>query len=49
MRTAVEVSRDGALVVDGELRHVFVDLSTREKAPIPPWLRSALAPWTVRG
>jgi acyl-CoA thioesterase FadM len=47
MRTAIEIRREETLVVEGELRHVFVDLATREKSPIPDWVRSALEPWTV--
>jgi acyl-CoA thioester hydrolase len=43
--TAIAVTRDGAPIVDGEMRHVFVDLGTRAKAPIPDWVRGALSPW----
>jgi acyl-CoA thioester hydrolase len=34
-------------VVRGSLRHVFVDRRTLSKTPIPDWVRSGLAPWTV--
>jgi acyl-CoA thioester hydrolase len=47
MRTTIEIRRGDTLIVDGELRHVFVDLATRDKAPIPEWVREALEPWTV--
>lgn len=47
MTTALAVDRDGTRVVEGEMRHVFVELATRAKAPIPDWVRSALAPWTA--
>jgi acyl-CoA thioester hydrolase len=39
---------DGAepeLLVEGELRHVFVDRATRRKKPIPEEVRRALAPF----
>jgi acyl-CoA thioester hydrolase len=47
MRTTIEIRRGDILIVDGQLRHVFVDLATRDKAPIPAWVREALEPWTV--
>ena len=34
-------------LVRGSLRHVFVDRRTLAKTPIPDWVRSGLAPWTV--
>lgn len=37
----------GELLVEGELRHVFVDLSTLAKTPIPDWARAGLEAWTV--
>jgi acyl-CoA thioester hydrolase len=45
--TRHRVLRDGEALVDGSMRHVFVDASTLEKIPIPDWLREALAPWVV--
>lgn len=45
--TAVTITREGTLIVEGEMRHVFVDLATRAKAPIPDWVREALAPWAA--
>jgi acyl-CoA thioester hydrolase len=41
------ISRDGALVVEGTLRHVMVDCQTLSKTPIPDWIRGRLAPWTI--
>ena len=41
------VLRDGRAIVEGEMRHVFVDPDSLEKMPIPDWLRQALAPWTI--
>jgi acyl-CoA thioester hydrolase len=45
--TRFQVLRDGALLVDGTLRHVCVDAVTLVKTPIPDWLRDALAPWVA--
>jgi acyl-CoA thioester hydrolase len=41
------VTRDGALLVEGVLRHVTVDPATMVKKPMPGWFREALARWTV--
>jgi acyl-CoA thioester hydrolase len=43
MTAGVEIKRDGELLVEGELRHVFLSKETWEKVPIPEWVRSALA------
>jgi acyl-CoA thioester hydrolase len=40
------VWRDGDSLAQASMRHVFVDRQTLRKAPIPDWVRSALAPWT---
>jgi acyl-CoA thioester hydrolase len=45
--TRHRVLRDGEALVDGSMRHVFVDPSTLEKIPIPDWLRESLTPWVV--
>jgi acyl-CoA thioester hydrolase len=45
--TRHRVLRDGEALVEGALRHVFVDPQTLEKMPIPDWLRESLAPWVV--
>jgi acyl-CoA thioester hydrolase len=42
MRTEIAVSRAAEPVVDGELRHVFIDLETREKIAIPDAVRAGL-------
>jgi acyl-CoA thioester hydrolase len=47
MTTALVVLRGGEPLVEGELRHVFVDATTWEKHPIPEAVRSALAPWVA--
>ena len=42
------VARVGAdLIAEGDLRHVFVDLESLEKTPIPDWARAGLEPWCV--
>ncbi len=47
MTTALTVARDGRpSLVEGELRHVFVDATTWTKTPIPDAVRAALAPWS---
>ena len=40
------IRRTQQLVVDGSLRHVFVDRHALTKTPIPDWVRQGLAPWT---
>jgi acyl-CoA thioester hydrolase len=46
MTTRTEVRLDGRLVVEGRMRHVFVDATTREKRPIPDYVRRGLDPYT---
>ncbi len=45
MTTALQVGRDDGILVEGELRHVFVNATTWEKTPIPDAVRAALAPF----
>jgi acyl-CoA thioester hydrolase len=40
--SAMAVERDGDVVAEGELRHVFIAASNGEKAPIPEAVRAAL-------
>jgi acyl-CoA thioester hydrolase len=47
MHTTHSVTRGGTPLVDGALRHVFIDRETLAKEPIPDWVRQALAPWTA--
>src|SRR5205085_1748003 len=42
MITRIRVLRGDELCVDGEMRHVFVDLATLQKMPIPGDIRGAL-------
>ena len=43
MVTALQIHRDGQLLVEGELVHVFVDVKTLTKMPIPDRFREAFA------
>jgi acyl-CoA thioester hydrolase len=47
MTTAMQVRRGADLLVEGEMRHVFVDLGTHAKTPIPGWVRTALEPYAA--
>jgi acyl-CoA thioester hydrolase len=42
MTTAISVVRDGEVLVEGRLRHVFVDTATWRRTEIPDWIRSRL-------
>jgi acyl-CoA thioester hydrolase len=45
--TRHRVLRDGEVLVEGAMRHVFVDPHTLQKLPIPDWLRESLEPWLL--
>ena len=45
MTTRTAVRHDGTVVVEGEMRHVFIDLATKEKKPIPEDVRRRLEPY----
>lgn len=47
MTTAMTVVRDGTTVVEGDMRHVFIDPATKGKTPIPDDIRRALEPYAV--
>jgi acyl-CoA thioester hydrolase len=36
---------DGEVLLDAEIRHVWIDPATRTKTPMPDWARDGLAPW----
>jgi acyl-CoA thioester hydrolase len=36
---------DGELLLEAEIRHVWIDPATRTKTPMPDWGRDGLAPW----
>lgn len=40
--TRLRIRRDGELLVEGDLVHVFVDIATLSKTPIPERIRAAL-------
>jgi acyl-CoA thioester hydrolase len=42
MTMAASIRRDGELLVEGRMVHVFVDTATMAKRPIPDWLRTGL-------
>jgi acyl-CoA thioester hydrolase len=41
----IDVKRDGEVLVEGEMRHVFVDLGSGEKRPMPDDIRGAIQPY----
>jgi acyl-CoA thioester hydrolase len=41
------VWRDGIRLVEGDMRHVVVELPGLRKASMPEWIRDGLAPWVV--
>lgn len=43
MTMAASIRRDGELLVEGRMVHVFVDTATMAKEPIPDWLRAGLS------
>jgi acyl-CoA thioester hydrolase len=42
MRTDLRILRDGVLLVEGEMVHVFIERGTTLKTPIPPAIRAGL-------
>jgi acyl-CoA thioester hydrolase len=47
LTTQIDVLRDGALLVEGRLRHVTVDTSNWEKTAVPGWVRDGLQRFAV--
>jgi len=43
MSTAIDATRASELLVEGRMRHVFIDPATLAKQPIPPGVRERLA------
>jgi acyl-CoA thioester hydrolase len=43
--TAIDLVREGQLLVEGVLRHVCVDSTTFQKREIPDWIRSGFEPY----
>jgi acyl-CoA thioester hydrolase len=46
--TRIGVRRGSELLVEGEMRHVFIDPGTKAKRPIPDEVRSALQPYLAQ-
>jgi acyl-CoA thioester hydrolase len=42
-----DATRNGERLVEGRLVHVFVDLGTTAKQPIPGWARAGLEPYLI--
>ncbi len=49
MKLELLIHRGDELLIEGWLRHVFVDAQSFAKTPIPQWVRDALAPYTAIG
>jgi acyl-CoA thioesterase FadM len=50
MTTAFRFTRTGGeLLLEGEIRHVWIDPGTGAKAPMPGWAREGIAPWHLPG
>jgi acyl-CoA thioester hydrolase len=47
LTTQIDVVRDGQTLVEGRLRHVFVDAQSWDKTAIPDWVREGLHPYVV--
>jgi acyl-CoA thioester hydrolase len=47
MSTEIELLRGVEKVVEGELRHVFIESGGGETSPVPESIRAGLAPYTV--
>jgi acyl-CoA thioester hydrolase len=45
--TRHRVLREGEALVEGQMRHVFVDPVSLQKMEIPQWLRESLQPWVM--
>ena len=43
MQSRYRITRDDELIVEGELRHVFIDVATKAKRPMPDEIRAVLA------
>jgi acyl-CoA thioester hydrolase len=47
LTTEIDVMRDGEVLVEGRLRHVFVDVETWAKTAIPEWIGDGLRPFAT--
>jgi len=46
--TSYRFLREGELLLEAALRHVFIDRATAAKTPMPEWARDGLTPWLVQ-
>jgi acyl-CoA thioester hydrolase len=49
LTTEIDVVRDGEVLVEGRLRHVFVDVETWAKTDVPGWIGEGLRRFTTEG
>ena len=49
LTTEIDVVRDGEVLVEGRLRHVFVDAETWKKTRMPAWIADGLRSFTHPG
>ena len=47
VQSRIDARVDGRLIVEGEIRHVFIDPPTKEKRPMPDEIRAALEPYVA--
>jgi acyl-CoA thioester hydrolase len=47
LRSSHRFRREGELLLEAKLRHVFIDIRTARKTAIPGWARDGLAPWVI--
>jgi acyl-CoA thioester hydrolase len=45
MSTRIDASTNGSPVVQGDIRHVFIEAATKTKTPMPPDVREGLEPY----
>jgi acyl-CoA thioester hydrolase len=46
--TEIDIVRDGQQLVEGRLRHVFVDTATWNRIEMPDWVRAGLEPYATQ-
>lgn len=47
MLSSYTIARDGQLLVEGELRHVFIDVDSKRKRAVPDAVRAALSAYAA--
>jgi acyl-CoA thioester hydrolase len=48
MTTRIDLSTNGERLIEGQMRHVFIDPETKQKKPMPDEIRSALEPYAAQ-